>query len=139
MKIISFAWTTPALLAGEKTVTRREWSDDYAARFRVGELVAAYDRNPRFKGRQVAVIRLTEKPVLQSTADAPDADWEREGFKYLQSIGARVNGHTPAALWELWRHRSTAEEMYVVRFEVVRLVPPPPSAQATLSLPGGAS
>ena len=33
MKIISFAWTTGALLAGAKTTTRREWSRGYADRW----------------------------------------------------------------------------------------------------------
>lgn len=41
MRIISFAWTSPALLAGAKTVTRRDWDDSYARRFSAGELVAA--------------------------------------------------------------------------------------------------
>jgi len=31
VKAISFGWTTLPLLAGVKTVTRREWKDTYAA------------------------------------------------------------------------------------------------------------
>ncbi|MBW2053822.1 MAG: ASCH domain-containing protein [Deltaproteobacteria bacterium] len=46
MKIVSFAWTTEALLAGRKTVTRRCWNERYAGRFKSGDLVQAYDRNP---------------------------------------------------------------------------------------------
>jgi len=46
MKIISFAWTTEASLAGRKTATRRCWSEGYARRFKSGDLVQAYDRNP---------------------------------------------------------------------------------------------
>jgi hypothetical protein len=33
---LSFAWTTPALIADRKSCTRRDWSADYAARFRDG-------------------------------------------------------------------------------------------------------
>ena len=29
--ILSFSWTTPLLLAGQKTVTRRQWSDRHMA------------------------------------------------------------------------------------------------------------
>jgi hypothetical protein len=39
MMTISFAWTTPALLAGHKTVTRRDWDAEYAIRFAAGQLV----------------------------------------------------------------------------------------------------
>ncbi len=56
--IISFAWTTAALLEGRKTVTRREWTDKHAAKFKPGDLVDAWDKSPRFKGKKVAVIRI---------------------------------------------------------------------------------
>lgn len=61
MKIISFAWTTPQLLRGEKTVTRRDWSDKYARQFRAGDLVQAYDKSPRAGGKRVATIEIKEK------------------------------------------------------------------------------
>lgn len=130
MRAISFAWTTPALVAGRKTVTRRDWSDRYAASFRAGEFVAAWNRQPRFRGaRQVAVIRLTAAPAKESTVRIPTDDWEGEGFAYLEEIGARVDGLTPRALWTAWRVQP--REMWVVRFEVVSLV----EAQPGLPLP----
>ena len=52
VKIISFAWTTPALLAGRKTVTRRDWSDRYALLFHADDFVAGYNRSPRHGGRR---------------------------------------------------------------------------------------
>jgi len=58
-KIISFAWTTEPLLSGRKTRTRRKWSDKYANRFKVGDVCYAYDRQPRFKGKKVAEIKIT--------------------------------------------------------------------------------
>lgn len=117
MKSISFAWTTPALLAGRKTVTRRDWKESWARSFREGELVGAYDRQPRFQGKQVAVIRLTEAPYLESTAQAPDSDYEAEGFGYLQERGIMVDGLLPEKLWRVWR--VSPRSMWVVRFELV--------------------
>ena len=132
MKIISFAWTTPALLAGRKTVTRREWSEDYARRFRAGEMVAAYDRNPRHRGRQVATIRLTRDPYSESTRSAPEEDYEAEGFAFLQELGVKVDGLPPAVLWRAWH--VFPQEMWVVRFELVEVVRAP-SAEPTPATP----
>ena len=122
MRIISFAWTTPALLARRKTCTRRQWLHSTAERFQSSELVQAYDKQPRFKGKKVGIIRLTEMPYLESTAKAPDSDWEAEGFAYLESIGATVNGLEPRQLWRNWRELEP-EELWVVRFEVVEVCP----------------
>ena len=115
MKIISFAWTTPAIEVKLKTCTRRDWDDIYASRFNKGDLLAGYDRNPRFKGSQITTIRLTEKPYKERYCDAPLGDWFAEGFDYLQSIGAKVHGVDPSELWENWITDVT--QCYVVRFE----------------------
>lgn len=122
MKIISFAWTTPALLAGVKKVTRRDWSAEYARRFRAGELVAAYDRQPRFGGKRVATIRLTSGPYLQSTAIAPDSDYGYEGFGYLERLDppVLVDGLRPSVLWKAWKLHP--RDLYVVRFKLVEVL-----------------
>ena len=119
MKIISFAWTTPALLAGRKTVTRREWKDRHAATFRKGDLIAAYNRQPRFGGRQVATLRLTQDAYKESTALAPPEDFEREGFAYLDDHRLMVAGDTPLEVWDSW-HESPSD-WWVIRFEVAEL------------------
>jgi len=119
VRIISFAWTTPALRAGRKTCTRRDWNDAYAARFRPGELLAAYDRSPRYGGKQVAVIRLTAAPKKESTAAAPASDYEAEGFAYLQERGLHVDGLEPKTLWRSWHQQPRM--MWVVRFELVEV------------------
>lgn len=78
--ILSFAWTTRALLERRKTVTRRRWTPAYAEKFAPGMLVDAYDRNPRFGGVKVAVIRILSirrEPLEAITAD----DVVREGFE----------------------------------------------------------
>jgi hypothetical protein len=117
VKTISFAWTTAALLAGEKTVTRRDWKPQYAARFQEGDLLAAYDRQPRFGGKRVATIRLTQTPYLESTEYAPTQDYVAEGFKYLDERGILVDGLTPPRLWRAWK--LLPRELYVVRFRLV--------------------
>ena len=123
MRIISFAWTTPALLARRKTCTRRDWKRSFATRFRAGELVQAYDKQARFGGKRVGIIRLAEKPHLESTRQAPGSDWEAEGFAYLSEIGATVDGLEPLDLWTRWTNRGTGETLWVVRFEVVEVCP----------------
>ena len=127
MRAISFAWTAPALLAGRKTVTRREWDDRYAATFHAGELVAAYDRQPRFRGVQIATIRLIANPTFEPMAAMPDGDYEGEGWAYFAEhpeqrpktiLGQVV---TPATFtrggFEHWR--SGGGEMWVIRFDLV--------------------
>ncbi len=137
MRIISFAWTTPALLAGRKTVTRRDWSLGYAAHFARGDHVQAYNRNPRWHGRQVATIRLTRDPYPESTQMAPGEDYEAEGFAYLEEIGTKVDGLTPRALWRAWH--LYPQDLWVIRFEVVRVsrAPDPKPAGPQLALPMG--
>jgi len=117
MKIISFAWTTPALLANRKIVTRRDWSEDYAKRFKAGDLVAAYDKNPRNGGKQVATIRLTCNPYRESTDIMPRSDYEAEGLAYLQEQGLRIQGLSPYEFWEAWK--AAKEVLWVIRFQKV--------------------
>lgn len=118
MRIISFAWTTSALLSGAKTCTRRAWPPTYAACFHKGDLVAAYDRSPRYRGKQVAVIRLTENPYRQNTADAPDTDFEAEGLAWMEEQGILIRKHVPRVFWRAWK--LAKETVYVVRFELLR-------------------
>jgi hypothetical protein len=115
VKIISFAWTTPALLAGRKKVTRREWSKDYAQRFKAGDLVAAYDKNPRNGGKQIATIRLTHDPYLERTDQMPGSDYEDEGLKYFEEQGLLFRGMTPQTFWRNWKAAKTL--VWVIRFE----------------------
>jgi hypothetical protein len=119
--IVSFAWTTPALLAGAKTCTRRQWSPSHARKIQDGQLVDAWDRLPRVKGaRKVATIRITAAPELQSTAQIPDSDWQAEGFDWLTRFGTDDDARIAHAIWDAWRAK--AQILYVVRFELERLV-----------------
>lgn len=116
--IISFAWTTPALLAGAKTMTRREWTTQHALKFHAGDLVDAWNRSPRAGrssgARKVATIRLTRDPYEQSTRELDSRDYAREGFAWLER-----NGEFDRA-WSIWTdwtmHYRT---LWVVEFELV--------------------
>lgn len=140
MRIISFSWTTPALLAGEKTVTRRDWADNYAKGFRAGDLVAAYDRSQRIGGRQVATIRLTRDPYREGVQDIPEEDWYGEGFEFFRHHPSLLPSNAPRWMKQLLRSPNPrlafkyacqgpptrvyglVESLWVVRFELVKTV-----------------
>lgn len=117
--IISFAYTTPALIAGQKTVTRRHWKGDYADRFKAGTEVTAYDRSPRAGGKPVARLRLTQDVQLEPDADAPDSDYDAEGFAFLYEAPGKFRSFTREDFAD-WRREGGSS--HVVRFEVVEIV-----------------
>lgn len=119
--ILSFAETTPALLAGAKTVTRREWHPNHARKFTAGALVQAWDKTPRVKGaKRVGTIRLTASPVLESTSLLRPEDWADEGFEYMTEHDQAVFGERPLDVWLDWVTRP--RDLWVVRFELVGVV-----------------
>ena len=82
--ILSFAWTVSPLLAGCKTVTRRDWSPGYVRQWQrawdEGRLVHdAYDKSPRSGGHKIGEISLTCRPYLERLGDMPEADVGAEG------------------------------------------------------------
>jgi len=107
MRIVSFAWTTEALLAGLKTVTRRFWKDSHARRFHKGDLVQAWNKSPwctRWEGprpRKVATIHLTADPFKQSLYLITDEDERKEGGlwgsakAFREMMLAQGKGHVP--------------------------------------------
>jgi len=135
MKNISFAWTTDALLAGRKTCTCRDWDADYAARFKAGDLIAAYDRSPRFKGKQIGTLRLTHDATYGTLVDVLggfDAAYEAEGFAYYDEQVAAGNARVRAAIERNlgvehgetlrdWLRHTEAWGEWIVRFEVVEM------------------
>lgn len=126
-RIISFAWTTPALLADRKHATRRNWQYEYAVRFNKNELCQAWDHQPRTrKGKKVADIRLTDFPRYEMLADMPDSDYEEEGFAFFEEHPDLLPAnHGPMGMsrdyfdaWKLdgggmWVLRFTLEEVYL--------------------------
>ena len=131
MSNISFAWTTAALLAGRKTVTRRMGSDDYYGRFQAGDILTAWDRSPRFKGKPIAKIELTEKPYIEPLFLMPDADYEGEGFAYFDANPEIIPKYWHKTFKE--RNISTFRQwftisqdcmdpMWVIRFKVLEII-----------------
>jgi hypothetical protein len=125
MSLISFAYTTPALLAGQKTVTRRSWNDDYARRFEPGDLDDAYDRSPRNKGKKVGQVKI-RSVVKESIHLMPDSDYEAEGFAYLNAHLDEVSeSGKKSGLWPFDRAafiywRDSRQVLYVVRFDFMK-------------------
>ncbi len=121
MKIIAFAETTEALLAGAKTCTRREWNDSHALTFHAGEEVQAWDRSPRTgRGKRVGTIRLTCAPYKEYANNAPDADYAAEGFEYMSAHGLTLfGGARPEEVWASWVNAEMSYALWVVRFELV--------------------
>jgi len=117
MRIISFAWTLDAVLAGRKTKTRRYWNDDYAKRFKKGDLVAGYDRLPRVGGSQKTTIQLTEAPYKQRTSLMTEQDFEDEGLKYMEEQDLWIQLLTPRQFFENWQLAD--EELWVISFKLM--------------------
>jgi len=111
MKIISFAWTVDALVQGKKTQTRRLWQDKYAKQFKKGDLVQAYDKNPRAGGKLIAIIRLTKKPFKQFPCHMTEAEFIAEGgTMYWKDLREFV---------QLMQDRSCGASVWVIEFELV--------------------
>lgn len=121
MRHISMAWTTAAFKARRKSVTRREWDDNYAKSFKAGEILTVYDRQARFGGKKIGTMRLTQKPYKESEASMPDEDYEAEGFAYLDEhpeekpkLWQGVNLHK-----KFENDRLMELECWVIRFEIL--------------------
>ena len=116
------AWTTAAYRARRKTVTRRSWTAEYASSFRRGERLQVYDKSPRFHGRRIGEIRLVEFPYLEDIAQAPDEDYEAEGFAFLEEHPHLIGKSSPWPVisWDTWlTWKRTGGELWVVRFETI--------------------
>lgn len=131
--ILSFAATSPALLAGAKTCTRREYKPSHAAKFTKGKELDAWTTLPYVPGaHKIARIRLTADATLEPLSAMPDSDYEAEGFRWLLA-----HGHVPPTdPWKVpdvnpemvfthyWfdQVRQLDREMWVVRFELLEVV-----------------
>jgi hypothetical protein len=76
---------------------------------------------PAPAGSPIGKLRITAVPDRQSTHAMPYADFEKEGFAYLESIGATVGNDklTPGEFWNRWVQ--DGEMLWVVRFEPVEI------------------
>ena len=123
--IVSFAWTTWALLALRKKRTRRYWTESYARRFLKGSTHQAYDRPARVHGHQVGIITLAHTPYLQPTSQMTEEDYDLEGLKYMEEVGLSIPSRVvdgkklpamhPRQFFEAWRKEDNT--LFVVEFE----------------------
>lgn len=124
MLIISFAWTTEAFTTGNKSCTRRSWNDRYAAMFKAGKQVQAWDKSPRNGGHQVGIISLTRDAYPERTSSMTEADYEAEGLAWLTEQGHLIQGRSPRQFFDDWK--AADELVYVVRFQLLSLTRPKP-------------
>ena len=117
VKYISFSWTTPALLAGRKTVTRRRWSPRYAGQFHKGDMVVAFDKLQRNHGKRVALLALTHDPVFENIANAPEEDFESEGLRWMAETSYLLQGQSPWDFWCDWK--LGRGYFWVIRFRII--------------------
>lgn len=123
--IVSFAWTTPALLAYRKSVTRRAWKTRFARQIHVGAH-QAYNKLARNHGRQVATIHVLQEPYLERMGDIPDSDYEAEGFSFFEEHPELLPASAPWSVmnWDVfnhWRYSDPDRELWVLRFQPVLL------------------
>ncbi|KKL07637.1 hypothetical protein LCGC14_2584010 [marine sediment metagenome] len=121
---VSFAWTTPALLAGRKSVTRRDWTTRFASQFHVSDLVSAYDKLTRNHGRHVATVPVLRAPYQEALGEVPDSDYEAEGFLFFEEHPELLptSAPWPKMNWDVfnrWRYSEPYKVLWVLRFAPV--------------------
>ena len=113
--IIAFAHTTPMLLRGEKSVTRRDWKPTYLASWQAAydagkRTHQAYDQSPRSGGKKIGDLILTERPCLERLDAMPFDDIAAEGYAgEYESVEDFIAATFPNA--------KPSDEWAVVRFE----------------------
>lgn len=132
MSMISFAWTTSALVNGGKTETWRDWNHRYASQFRAGRYVDAWDRSPRNHGVKVAKLRLTHDATFTCSREVPKSFYETEGLQWYHDhpemwpktiFGQPFTGfQVSPERFALWR--ASGHYGWVVSFEVLEIYLP---------------
>jgi hypothetical protein len=122
--ILSFAWTTPAVVLGKKDTTRRDWSPKTIAMARKimaqGGTFDAWDKSPRFGGKPIGTVRILELIENEDSKMLAESEWEREGFHVLQALNARIGKRGAIEVWQFWKHDNETPQT-VLRFEVLSL------------------
>ena len=122
--ILSFAWTTPAVVLGKKDTTRRDWSPKTIAMARKimaqGGTFDAWDKSPRFGGKPIGTVRILELIENEDSKMLAESEWEREGFHVLQALNARIGKRGAIEVWQFWKHDNETPQT-ALRFEVVSL------------------
>lgn len=115
--LISFAYTTDAVIMECKTKTRRKWVVSHANKFRDGQEVDFWDKNPRNHGEKMGSIILTRGPYRENTRKLmyPD-DFIAEGFDYMTERGLEMDGVEPLIFFQRWKAQRVL--LFVVEFKL---------------------
>lgn len=109
--IISFGKTLEYL--SQKSVTRRTWRDTHAQKFinafTQNKLVRAFDKDPRYGGKQIGWCRLSCAPYKEQLSDMPESDLLAEGGM-CSTIGEFI---------EQYFDSNPRLEVWVVRFKFI--------------------
>jgi len=120
LKAISFAWTTPSVVAERKRHTRRFWKPHYAKRWHKGDLAWALSRQYQYGGERVAIIEIQEEPYeenLKVWDKREEEFYELEGFGFLDDKKiAPANALSPLMQMTHW-WLDTCESPFVVEFK----------------------
>lgn len=109
---VSFGHTADRLLEGQKTVTRRNWTEKYAARFlkayKNGQWVRALNKGFYAGGYQVGWLQLKKPPYLEPLSEISQRDCQLEGYPELVPQQFRDR---------FFKGLSDRQEVYVLEFE----------------------
>lgn len=125
MRAVSFAWTSPALVLGLKTETRRDWTKAW---LKPGEQFVATNKQRWFKGSVELAICTCEAIWQEDSRAFDDNAYEAEGFPFLQAIGAKFSkGVSADAVADFWKrpmfYGHEPFNHWVLRFRVEELLP----------------
>ncbi|NEP42561.1 MAG: hypothetical protein F6K35_26395, partial [Okeania sp. SIO2H7] len=100
------------LILGQKTVTRRCWKDNYAARFlkayKNGQWIRALNKSFYANGYEIGWLRLLKPPYLEPLSELTQRDCQLEGFPELIPLEFRQR---------FFKGLSDSQEVWVLEFE----------------------
>ena len=119
---ISMACVTPSFVTGNKSVTRRNWTDRHSRLFTDGTQALVWNKQARFGGEPIGVLELTENPFKQSTGEMTVQDYDMEGFLELDTKYYEIERTMPVKDAMLsWKRRN--ELLTVVPFKILEVFP----------------
>lgn len=131
-RIISFGWTWPAIVAKEKTCTRRDWNKKFALSFEPDEICHAWDFSPRSgHGKWIADIKIKEV-FHQNTFNMAEDDYKAEGFEFFDKhkhIIPQIKGSPFLNYMDdddpcrrfFWNWKEEMKDLWVVKFKVMKV------------------
>ena len=122
-------WTHHACVNGIKKVTRRNWSDAYATRFKRGSIHTISDKDFRYGGKIIGRIEIIKTPYREPVSQIPASDYVKEGFKYLDQhpyllsskFQTDLKKHGMKTMKDWFAKWPGYETPFVVRFKILSI------------------